>query len=458
VTVKNLGSIIFLLLLVSFELHAWVQTTAPKEIVQTEVLEFRVVAKGFHVTFPKIEYIDGHVVQNVKTSHEATLINAKKADKVTRIYSFTPMKDVTLPAFRIEVDGKIETTQPLHVSVKKRTQTISPDYKLSMDIENKTPMVGEKLLLHVRLVFKDLEDYNIETPHFDDFLLQELSDKEYENNKGEWVEEITYEIVAQKNGSFVFGPAKATIELSVPKHKKRTIYSNALMLTVKEIPENLEIIGSYELHASVNTGVVHKNEPVTFSLSLQGRGNINNFDDVNISIASATVYEKSTKKLRQGEQEIYQKSFEIVSDKNFTIPSVSLTYFDTKEQRAKEIKTEAFVIHVEDALPDKITKKEENVTMMEKAVYFLAGIVVTLFLLYMYTVVKNTKRPNKQKEIKKELQSIQNKEKFLKKVVPYLGKDKSLDRLIYALENVEKSEFKQLKKEIIRYTREENIL
>ena len=445
---KNLGNIICLLLFVSFELHAWVQTTAPKEITQTEALEFRVVAKGFHVTFPKIEYIDGYVVQNVQTSHEATLINFKKADKVTSIYSFTPTKDVTLPAFSIEVDGKIETTDPLHVSVKKRTQTHSPDYKLSMDISNKTPMVGEKLTLHVTLVSKNLQDYNIETPVFSDFSLQELSDKEYKNNKGKWVEKITYEIVAQKSGTFVLHPAKAKIELSVPKHKKRNIYSNPLTLSVAAIPDNLDIIGSYELNASVNTKVVHKNQPVIFSLFLQGRGNINNFDDVNISVPGATVYEKSTKKLHQGEKEIYQKSFEIISDKNFTIPSVSLAYFNTTEHRVKEITTQAFAIHVENATHvDK--KKEKKITMTEKAVYFLTGVVVTLFLLYMYKTVKNIKRPNKQKEVKKELQSIQDKEKFLKKVVPYLGKDKSLDRLVYALENVENSEFKQLKKEII---------
>ncbi|MEN4045320.1 BatD family protein [Sulfurimonas sp. NWX367] len=458
-TVKNLGSIIFLLFCIPLELYAWVQTTAPKEIVKTETLEFRVVAKGFHVTFPMIEYIDGYIVQNVRTFHEATLIHAKKADKVTKIYSLAPTEDVTLPAFSIKVDGKVEKTQPLHVKVKKRTQTHSPDYQLSMNISNITPMAGEKFLLHVRLVCKDdVEDYSVETPRFNDFALQEISDKEYKNDKGEWVEELRYEIIAQKSGTFVLNPIKATIELSIPKYAKRNIYSNALNLEVKKIPNNLTVMGSYELHASVNVKYVQKNQPVQFTLSLRGEGNINNFDDINISIAGATVYEKSTKKLHQGEEEIYQKSFEIVSDKNFTIPSVSLEYFDIKEQRVKEITTQAFAIHVEDAVFEDTTKKKERTTMMEKAVYFLSGVFAALFLVYMYQVLKNTTRTDKEKRIKKELQSIGDKEKFLKKVVPYLGKNRSLDRLLYTLENVENSEFKQLKKEIIRYICEEDIL
>ncbi|UCM99361.1 BatD family protein [Sulfurimonas sp. SWIR-19] len=457
-TVKNLGSMIFLLFCIPLELYAWVQTTAPKEIVKTETLEFRVVAKGFHVTFPMIEYIDGYVVQNVKTFHEATLIHAKKADKVTKIYSLTPTEDVILPAFSIKVDGKVEKTQPLHVKVKKRTQTHSPDYKLSMNISNITPMVGEKFLLHVRLVSKNVEDYTVETPRFNDFALQEISDKEYENNKGEWVEELSYEIIAQKSGPFVLNPIKAAIELSTPKYAKRNIYSNALRLEVKKIPNNLTVMGSYELNASVNVKHVQKNQPVQLTLSLQGEGNINNFDDINISIEGATVYEKRTKKLHRGEEEIYQKSFEIVSDKNFTIPSVSLEYFDIKEQRVKEITTQAFAIHVEDAVLEERTKTKQRTTRMEKAVYFLSGVFVTLFLVYMYQVLKNTTKTDKQKRIKKELQSIGDKEKFLKKIVPYLGKNRSLDRLLYTLENVENSEFKQLKKEIIRYICEEDIL
>lgn len=441
---KNLGKVIILLFLISLELQAWVKTTAPGTIMKTEALEFTIVAKGIHVKFPKIEYIDGYVVQNIKTSHEATLINAKKADKVTKVYSFNPDQDVTVPAFSIEVDGNIEHTEALHVKVEKLVQTQSSDYKLSMDISKKTPMVGENLTLHVKLVYKDLQDYTVFTPHFNDFTLKELSDKEYENDKGEWVEELTYEIMPQKIGTFVLHPAKAAIELSIPKHKKRNIYSNALALLVRAIPNNLSVIGSYELNASVNTTHIYKNQPVKFTLSLLGSGNINNFNDIKIEVPGATVYEKSTKSTNQ-------KSFDIICDKNFIIPSVSLQYFDVKEQRVKEISTQAFTISVEDYVSENTITKEEELPMMEKTVYFISGMLAALFLVYMYTILRNIKTTDKEKRIKKELQRIETKEEFLKKIVPYLGKDKRLNRLIYALENVENSEFRKLKKEIIAY-------
>jgi len=455
---KNLGNIIFLLLLIPFDAYAWVKTFAPQYIMKTEALEFTVVAKGFHIKFPKIEYIDGYVVKNIKTSHEAVIIDARKANKLSKTYSLTPDNDVTLPAFNIEVDGKVEKTQPLHVTVKKLTQTRSPDYKLSMDISNKTPMVGEKVTLHVKLVYKDLQDYDLFTPVFNNFSLQELSDKEYKNDKDEWIEEVVYDVTPQRSGTFILHPAKAKIELSIPKYKKRNIYSNALTLLVTAIPNNLSIVGSYELNASVNTKIIRKNQPVKFTLYLQGSGNINNFDDLNIRVPGATVYEKSTKKLHRGKSDIYQKSFEIVSDKNFTIPSVSLQYFDIKEKKIKNINTQDFAIIVKDSVRVKITTKEEKLTIMEKTVYFMSGVFVTLLLIYMYKVLNNAKTTDKQKRVKKELQNIHAKEELLKKVVPYLGKDKSLNRLIYALENVENSEFKKLKKEIIAYMCKQNYL
>ncbi|WP_457748615.1 BatD family protein [Sulfurimonas sp.] len=446
---RKLGSIVLLLFCISFEVHAWVKITAPQSIMKTEALEFTLVAKGFVLTFPKIEQIEGYRVKNIQTSSEAVIIDTKKAKKITKIYSFIPDKNVTLPAFTVEVDGKLERTKPLHVTVKKLTQTDSPDYKLSMSISNKSLMVGEKLSLHVRLVYKDLQDYEVISPLFAGFTLHEISDKEYKNNKGEWVEELEYEIMPQKSGTFVLHPVKADIELVFPKYKRRHIYSNALKLVVSPIPQNLSVVGTYKLSASVNSKIVNQNQAVKYTLRLQGSGNVNNFDEFHISIPHAGVYERNTTHVHKNGKDIYEKNFAIVSDVNFTIPSVGLQYFDIQEQKIKNLQTQSFTIGVENSVYTKKTIQKEKMTMMEKILYFILGGITMLFVVYIYTMFKNTTIPNKQKELKKELQKIQNKELFFKKVVPFLGKNKTLNRLIYTLENIDNSEFKNIKKEII---------
>ena len=446
---KTLGNLLLLLLLMPYTAQAWVNMTAPKSIMRTQTLEFRIVAKGFHVQFPAIQYIEGFRVQNIKSSREAVLIDTKKADKVTKIYTITPTKSITLPSFSIKIDGKIEKTRPLHVTLKELTQTRSDNYKLSMDINSKTPMVGEKLTLHVKLTYKDLADYEVVTPEFIGFSLKEKSDDEYKNAKGEWVEELSYELTAQKSGNFILHPVKAKIELRHPKYKKQEIYSNALKISVAQIPQHLNVAGRYMLQANVNTRVVEKNKPVLYTLTLQGSGNINNFDDINISIPDAVIYDQGVKIVHRKDEDIYQKSFEIVSDKDFTIPCVSLEYFDTAKQKIQKIYTQSFAVRVKGSMPAKKSMQKEKITLMEKILYFMLGVLVTLLLSYIYKVLKNTKTTDKQKILKKELQRIRSKEAFFKRVVVFLGRDKSLNRLIYALENADDTEYKKLKKEII---------
>jgi len=51
----------------------------------------------------------------------------------------------------------------------------------------------------------------------------------------------------------------------------------------------------------------------------------------------------------------------------------------------------------------------------------------------------------------KALKAYKSKEDLLKKVAPYIGKDRGLTRLIYRLEGCDSGAFKKVKKEIIKY-------
>lgn len=85
--------------------------------------------------------------------------------------------------------------------------------------------------------------------------------------------------------------------------------------------------------------------------------------------------------------------------------------------------------------------------MWEKIVYFLSGMVLVILLLIFVKIYKDTTKPEVNRL--KELQKISNAKDFLRKVIPYLDRDKRLNSLIYKLESVEPKEFKKLKKEII---------
>jgi hypothetical protein len=68
----------------------------------------------------------------------------------------------------------------------------------------------------------------------------------------------------------------------------------------------------------------------------------------------------------------------------------------------------------------------------------------------MYKQFKNRVQLKKQSEIIQVLKRIKTQDALLKKMIPYIGQDRALDRLIYQLEGSERADFKEIKKEIIQ--------
>lgn len=328
------------------------------------------------------------------------------------------------------------------------------EYELSMKLSSDSVMLGGKSILTLQLKYRELEDYTVIEPRFENFSIKEISDDEYKNENGEWINELKYELSAQKQGLFELEPQKADIEFLKAGYKnfdnrhkylqKLTLDSNSLVIKVSALPEGISVIGIYELNVSVDKKEINTGEPVRFKVSMKGKGNLQNLDGLNLKIPNVTIYEKKS----VAQMGFYEKNFEIVADDNFRIPSLSLKYFNQNSKRVEIVASEPLNVVVKNTKSK--NKKEEKLTMMEKTIYFLSGVVVALLLVYVYKFLKNLKTYNSRPMLIKELQKAKTKEILLKRVAPYIMRDKSLDRLIYRLEDVDASEFKVIKKEIIK--------
>ena len=87
---------------------------------------------------------------------------------------------------------------------------------------------------------------------------------------------------------------------------------------------------------------------------------------------------------------------------------------------------------------------------MERFIYFLIGVLSSMVFMLMYKQFKNKTQLKKQPELIQLLKQIKTQDALFKKMVPYVGRDKGLDRLIYQLEGIETVDFKEIKKEIIQ--------
>jgi len=316
----------------------------------------------------------------------------------------------------------------------------TPTYSLNMSINQQTLRVGEPLILSLSLHYTHLEEYMIITPSLKDFSVKEIADTEVKDKNDEWINTIKYELTPKKSGHFLIPSQSANIEYLDKNYKgfndrhkylhKLTIDSNTLHLNILSLPDNITINGLYELSTKVDTYTIEKNRPIKYTIMLKGEGNLKSLDTIKLDIPHTTIYTQKSI-CRNG---VITKTFDILSSQTFSIPALSLDYYNKIFQEVRTLKTEAYTI--------KYKNKEEQ----KQYPLPLLGVLLLLTLIMMFWFRTGRKKLDRLALLKK----IHDKNIFFKKCVVFMGKDKNLDILIYKLETVETKEFKGLKKKILK--------
>ena len=326
------------------------------------------------------------------------------------------------------------------------SSSLLPGYHFTMKIDNPTPMLGEKAILTLHFSYINVEEYEIEEPYFEHFSIKRIEDKEYQDNNGTWHALLRYELSAQEIGTFTLHPLTTHIEMIEKKYQtlynknkylqKFDLQTKALTMKITPLPDFLKIIGHYKLSSLVDKTVTYAGEPIVFKVRLTGEGNIENLDFLTLNIPNVMVYEKNLQP--------YQKNFTFISDNNFTIPSVSLKYFDQVTKEITTLSTNAFFI--------KIVGAHRNLPKYHYFwIYLLSGLFFILLLLYVYNLFESLAFIDEKTYLKRQLKQSKNKEVLLKRVVPYLHQNRQLTRLIYQLEDIEPSKFRKVKKKILKH-------
>ena len=316
-------------------------------------------------------------------------------------------------------------------------------YSFTMECEKTELMVGEKTHITLTLRYTNLEDYNIEDAKFENFQTTLLKETETQENNSTWVVTQRYALVAQKAGTTTLTSPIAHVESIAPEYQKRynrnkylvkkEIHATPCTLNITPLPQGINVTGTYTLSSKVDKHKVKAGEPIRFTVQLQGEGNIEDLSFFTLAIPHTTVYEKATS--------TNEKYFDIISDSNYTIPAISLEYYNQSSKSIERLSSKAFTIEVT-PLPNTQRNKVDVRLML---LILFGGLLY--YLWHLFNVLSYV---DKKGTFIRILKKIKNKEDLLAKVAPYLHKDKCLDRLIFKLENVESAKFKKLKREIIR--------
>ena len=317
-------------------------------------------------------------------------------------------------------------------------------YTFHASLDNKEPLLGEEVTLTLTFSYDNIEEYEIEEPNFEHIKTKLMSEEEYQENNTTWIVKQRYSLMPQQTGKLEILPLNLHIESIAKAYQKLynrnkylekvDIQTEKLLLNVLPLPQGVKINGDYKLIATVDKTEVNTGMPINFTLILTGEGNLDDIDFFILKIPHTTIYTKPSKHL--------SKSFTIISDTNYTIPSITLKYYNPKSRSLELTSSQAFSIKV-------ATDAHDETADNYKLFYlpFILGFL--LFFVYLYRFLSSKKPIDPQVHLIKTLKKIKSKETFLKKVVPYMDKSKSLKRLIYKLETSSHETFKSLKKEII---------
>jgi hypothetical protein len=479
---KILGSIIVF----STYIFANVQLIAPNEFIQGDAVVFSIKASGEDIEFPIIANIDGFDVQKNGSTNNITIINGKRSENRIQSYQFFPNKSVTLPPFGVKINSQTKYTKEHKIKLSKIKKSNSKLYDISIKIDKKKVYVSEDIKL--TLTFKYAKNANIvdigfTDPVFDNFWSKQYGKLiKYEQNQY-IVQELTYLLFPQKDGKLTINPVKIDLVLQNPRDPfsflgqgiNKRIYSNQIEIEAMPLPNGIKLIGDFKITTKVNHTKVKSGQAVAYSINIEGRGNIDDLDDIKLNIDNVTIYENKAQKSYDVDTKgryggTYSKNFSIVSSNDFTIPSISIKYFDKKTKKIKTIKTKSYDIKVEGSsanntpkqvklqkletkpkVKEKIVVKTIDTTTKDKVIFFIFGMVIMLFLVFVYIYISRLKSSKKDIELplQKKVKKLNNQEQLLKLLVVYLGKNKKLDEIIYELENSTDIDIKKVKKQIL---------
>jgi len=404
-------------------------------------------AEGRDVKFPEINSIGGFTITSTRMQQNIEYTNGKMTKRLEKHYAFVPLKSTDIAPFVVEVDGKKQLTKALHVEVKKADMTNSP-FTLEMKIKKSEVMQFEAI--PVEFIFRRDENYEVRDlrfapPKFENFWIKEGKKNKPELVNGFVVHKMNFFIFPQKSGDFEISPARVDVGVMSKSRDVfnmlsnqlnwKTVFSNTQTLHVKKL-EGTNLFGDFSISLNVDKNNIEQNEGVNATLKITGSGNFDDIESYKLDIKDVTIYSdkpivKSKATFTDMKGEFVQK-FSISAKDDFTIPPVSITYYDSKEKKLVTKKTNPIKLNVkraeqEKAVQTSLVKKEVVVKQINSYLYlaisFVLGVLVTL-LVFLISKRRSYKLPK-----------FKNDRDRLKSLLKRRGESEEIDEQITKLEN-----------------------
>ncbi len=347
-------------------------TLANTEVVQGNMAQLRIVATGNKAAFPNIREIGGAQVvgRHQGQSNSFSYVNGKSESKHTTVLTltFAPQKDMTIPAYRVNIDGKVYKTAPIKLKVVKSNAPKAVNnnkFSLLMRADKKSVMVGESFAVTVFFSLQNgvrlSENPQYNKPEFKGFFVKEIEQEKAYREGNRQITEIRYILTPQSEGNFTLDNATAKIGIADTSRRDMfgrffgtvwtPIASNSVKIEVKQNPEDTDLVGSFTLESKIDKQDVKANKPINLTVKIEGKGSLEDFEFPVYDIDGVTIYSDDAKVVSSfvdGKlHSTFSKSFAFISDHDFTIPPRNITVYDTIKGKVNHLKISTYKIKIE---------------------------------------------------------------------------------------------------------------
>jgi len=466
---KNLGKILFLLLLISNAAVASVVSSVNyNSVSKGEMVVFSLKINGSEVQRPIINTICDSDVISTSSQTSIEILDGDYQKSYLLSYKFMPQKSCEIKAIDVEVDGKIETSKAIKVEVKPMSQDKNADFLLSLVTQKKEFYVGEPFEL--TLFFKqkrsaEAVDSKFIAPPLRGFWIKGESQPERRDDGAYTITTLRYILAAQREGNLSISPAQMSIASRsssrevwgsfAPQIKWRSYFSNELNISVKPIPMGASLVGEFTISAKTDKTQINPNEAVNVNLQVNGSGNLEDIKSFKPYIKDVSVFDE---KIAINGLQLTQK-LALVGDSDFVIPPFELSFFNPKTQKIETASTQEIKIAVsgEKAQPELKIKRDETGTKDKVqvqtevpksklsslwiSVIFILGIIfgIVLMILKPWNAFKREKSLN-----------IKDEKMLLMKLLPFKD-DQDVQKILDVLEsNLYSSEKQAVDKKLLK--------
>ncbi|MBT5954065.1 protein BatD [bacterium] len=357
-------------------------------------------------------------VVSSESSQKYTWVNGAMSYSIIKKFTMIPVKsgDFVIKGSKLKVGKTIITSNTLEISITPANKTSSPSTSgqssssksvgvssvkqargnvfIQGALNKTTAYVGEQITYVLRFYrhIQFIENIQYGAPKFDGFWIEDLDRSEKQS-----VESIDsrrfYVFELSKKALFPLKPGKSKIEGAKAGYdivgffgQSRVIEAPALYLNVLPLPEKGKpktfdgLVGDFNIQSTVNVTEITDGSPISLKITLTGKGNMKSVNTLDFKAPpELKIYQSDIKDTVLSKTDFkVRREFEYIvvpkASGEFTIPSLSLSFFSPKSKTYETIKTDLIPIKVSGVKVVQSDKKESSIRRIQSDIRYLKSI------------------------------------------------------------------------------------